>query len=133
MRHKLAALTALAALVLLLGACASAPPATGSTAPGSSAAAASAPAGTPAQQQALARYTAYAGPPIPSFTWLGRFDSWEALAKDQLVVFTSPSEAYLLKVWPPCDLRFVMSSIGLTSTSSTVYAHTDSEIGRAHV
>jgi hypothetical protein len=131
MRHKLAALPALAALILLLGGCASAPPATGSAAAGTSAAAANAPTGAPAQQQALARYTAYAGPPIPSFTWLGRFDSWEPLGKDRLVVFTTPSDAYLLKVWPPCDLRFVMNGIGLTSTSSTVYAHMDSVVVRS--
>ena len=85
-----------------------------------------APTGTPAQQQALARYQAYAGPPIPYFTWLGRFYSWEPLGKDTLVVFTVPDEAYLLKVWPPCDLRFVINAIGITSTARTVYARTDS-------
>jgi len=85
-----------------------------------------APTGTPAEQRALARYTAYAGPPISSFTWLGHFWSWEALGKDTLAVYTVPDEAYLLKVWPPCDLRFVIEAIGITSTARTVYAHADS-------
>ena len=76
--------------------------------------------------EALARYMAYAGPPIPYFTWLGHFWSFEALGKDTLVVFTVPDEAYLLKVWPPCDLRFVINAIGITSTASTIYARTDS-------
>jgi Family of unknown function (DUF6491) len=84
------------------------------------------PTGTPAEQRALARYTAYAGPPIPYFVWLGHFWSWEALGKDTLAVYTTPGEAYLLKVWPPCDLRFVIDAIGITSTARTVYAHTDS-------
>src|SRR5579862_4257427 len=54
-----------------------------------------------------ARYAEYAGPPIRQFTWLGQFYSWEALGKDKLVVFTTPSDAYLLKVWPNCDMRWV--------------------------
>jgi Family of unknown function (DUF6491) len=69
---------------------------------------------------------AYAGPPIPYFVWLGRLWSWEPLGKDQLVVFTVPDEAYLLKIWPPCDLRFMVTTIGITSTARTIYAHTDS-------
>jgi hypothetical protein len=114
-RQRLAALASAAALALLSGG------ATGSAAgnpPG-------APTGTPAQQQALARYSAYAGPPIDQFTWLGRFYGWEALGKDQLVVFTTPNDAYLLKVWATCDLRFIINLVGLSSTAGTVSAHGD--------
>jgi hypothetical protein len=78
--------------------------------------------------QWLAQYRAYAGPPVRSFTWFGRFDSWQALGKDHLVVFTTPWDAYLLTIWPPCDLRFVINSIGLTTTNSTVYSGADSVI-----
>ena len=42
------------------------------------------------------------------------------------MVYTVPDEACLPKVWPPCDLRFVINAIGSTSTARTVYAHTDS-------
>lgn len=104
-----------AAILFALAACAT-------TTPGRT----PAPTGTPAQQRALARYLTYAGPPIPYFTWLGHFWSWEPLGKDTLVVFTVPDEAYLLKVWPPCDLRFVIDGIGITSTARTIYARTDS-------
>lgn len=79
-----------------------------------------------AQEQALERYSAYAGPPVSSFWWPGHFYSWEPLGKDHLALFTTPFDAYLLKVWPPCDMRFVLNTIGLTSTSNYVYAHTDS-------
>lgn len=116
MRHTPRALAPAAALLALLGACAGNPPQPGNAA---------VPATTP-QQQALTRYRAYAGPPIDRFTWLGHFYSWEGLGKDTLVVFTVPDEAYLLKVWPPCDLRFVINAIGITSTAHTVYAHADS-------
>jgi len=76
-------------------------------------------------QQRLERYQTYAGPPIPQFTWLGRFYSWEELGRDRLVVFTTPNDAYLLKVWPQCDLRFDFNLIGISSTASTVSAHGD--------
>jgi Family of unknown function (DUF6491) len=78
------------------------------------------------QDLALQRYMAYAGPPIQSFWWPGRFYSWEPLGKDRLLVLTTASDAYLLKIWPPCDLRSVVTTIGLTTTSSYVYAHLDS-------
>ncbi len=106
MRYKGLGLAALA----LLTACASGPPQ------------------KTAQDVALERYQSYAGPPLPYFTWLGRFYSWEPLGKDHLVVFTTSFDAYLLKVWPPCDMRFVVNAIGVTSTSSTVSARLDSVI-----
>jgi hypothetical protein len=77
------------------------------------------------QDLALERYSAYSGPPIPSFWWPGHFDSWEALGKDHVAVFTTPFDAYLLKVQPPCDMRFLFNTLALTTTSSTVYAHLD--------
>ncbi len=100
---------------MLLGGCASTQPVGG----GGSAAAMT-------QESALARYSAYAGPPLRSFTWLGHFYSWEALGRDKLLVYTTPSEAYLLKVSAPCDLRFVIYRVGLTSTAGTVYTGLDS-------
>jgi Family of unknown function (DUF6491) len=118
MRHGLRpeALTAAAALALL-GGCAGGAPQKDSGAP--------APTG---QQTALERYSAYAGPPIDRFTWLGRFYSWEQLGRDRLVVFTTPTDAYLLKVWSSCELRFVISTIAVSSTGGTVTAHLDSVV-----
>lgn len=75
-----------------------------------------------------ARYASYAGEPLDRITWLGRFDSWEFLGNNQLLVFTTPNTAYLLAVTPPCtDLPFVQN-IGLTSTASTVTARLDAVI-----
>ncbi len=72
------------------------------------------------------RYGAYAGEPIDSFTWLGRYDGWESIGRYELVVFTGVSDAYLLKVGPPCENLQFAQRIGLTSTGSAVHARFDS-------
>lgn len=78
------------------------------------------------QAQERERYAAYAGEPLDKMVWLGRFDSWESIGANQLVVFTTPSDAFLLTVTPPCnDLPFV-NSIALSSTGGAVYARLDS-------
>ena len=67
-----------------------------------------------------ARYLQYAGAPIDEFTYLGRYDSWTALSKDEIVVWTTINDAYLITVAQPCtDIMFVQH-IGLTSTLHTV-------------
>ena len=118
-RHGLeaGALAGAAAALALLGGCTGGAPQKGSGAP---------PAAT--QQTALERYSAYAGPPIDRITWLGRFYSWEQLGRDRLLVFTTPTDAYLLKVWPSCDLRWVISTIAVSSTGPTVTARLDAVI-----
>jgi Family of unknown function (DUF6491) len=86
-------------------------------------------AGIPVRQdpeEVRNRYEAYAGAAVDHFTWLGRYDGWEALSADELVLFTSVNNAYLLKVSPPCnDLRGAVR-VGLTSTGGSVYARLDS-------
>ena len=79
---------------------------------------------TEAQQRE--RYAAYAQAPVDSFTWLGRFYSWETLGDNQLVVFTTPSDAYLLSVQPPCNQLPFAQIVGVTSTAGTVHARLDS-------
>jgi len=123
LRHRLNSFGT-AAIVSLLAACASSRPAT--EAAGTSAGAANSAPPATTQQRALARYQAYAGRPVNSFTWLGRFDSWEPLGNDHLLVYTRPNEAYLLKVRGPCHLQFATGPIGITSANSTVYVGLDS-------
>jgi hypothetical protein len=71
------------------------------------------------------RYEAYAGPPIDRFTWLGRYDSWQPIGTNELVVWTTPFQAYLIKVAPPCENLEFANRIGLTSTANTVSARFD--------
>jgi hypothetical protein len=91
-------------------------------------------AGIPVRQdpeEVRNRYESYAGATIDHFTWLGRYDGWEALGPDELVVFTSVNNAFLLKVSPPCnDLRGALH-VGLTSTGGSVYARLDSVTTRS--
>jgi uncharacterized protein DUF6491 len=77
------------------------------------------------QDEQRARYEAYAGPPIEQFTYLGRYDSWQSIGTNQLVVWTTPFQAYLIKVAPPCENLQFANRIGLTSTASTVSARFD--------
>ncbi|HUL18763.1 MAG TPA: DUF6491 family protein [Steroidobacteraceae bacterium] len=72
------------------------------------------------------RYTAYAQAPVNSFTWLGHFYSWQTLGDNQLVVFTTPSDAYLLTVQTPCNQLPFAQTVGLSSTAGTVHARLDS-------
>jgi|HubBroStandDraft_6_1064221.scaffolds.fasta_scaffold07187_4 hypothetical protein len=78
---------------------------------------------------AKARYMPYVGAPLDSFTWMMRFDGWEALSDSELIIFLNPDNAYYLKVWAPCGtqgLRFAQV-VGLTSSvGGTVYARLDS-------
>jgi hypothetical protein len=72
-----------------------------------------------------ARYHSYAGAPVDHFTWLGHYEGWQSLGKDELVVWTTPWDAYLIHVAPPCvDLPYA-NGIGVTSTARTVSAHFD--------
>ena len=77
------------------------------------------------QDEQRARYEAYAGPPIDQFTYLGRYDSWQPIGTNQVVVWTTPFQAYLIKVAPPCDNLQFVNRIGLTSTGNTVSARFD--------
>lgn len=72
-----------------------------------------------------ARYESYAGPPIQQFTWLGRYDSWQPIGTNELVVWTTLNQAYLIKVAPPCENLDFANRIALTSTANTVSARFD--------
>jgi len=64
-------------------------------------------------------YTEYAGEPVKSF-YLGNYDGWSAVSKDQLVVWSGVNKAYLLTVTGYCpDLQFA-NTIAVTSTGNTV-------------
>ena len=64
-------------------------------------------------------YTEYAGEPVKSF-YLGNFDGWNAVSRDQLVVWSGFNKAYLLKLTGYCpDLQFA-HAIAITSTANTV-------------
>ena len=56
----------------------------------------------------------------------GRFDNWRAVDRDTVIVWTTPSRAYLLELTRGSpDIRFA-EIIGVTSTTGTTYAKLDS-------
>jgi hypothetical protein len=65
-------------------------------------------------------YHQYAGPPVDGFTYLGRYDSWTSLGNNQLVVWTTINDAYLITVRQPCINLPFAQHIGLTQTTHTV-------------
>ena len=84
--------------------------------------------GIPLKQREAAersRFEAYAGKPVDHFTWLTRYEGWEPISPDQLVVWTDINQAYLITVAHPCTNLMFARRIGLTSTADTVYAHFD--------
>jgi hypothetical protein len=64
-------------------------------------------------------YHEYTGEPIKSF-YMGNFDGWAPVSKDEVVVWSGMNKAYLLKVSGYCpDLQYA-HAIAVTSTASTV-------------
>ncbi len=64
-------------------------------------------------------YTDYAGEPVKSF-YMSHFDGWNAISKDQVVVYSGMNKAYLLTLTGYCpDLQFA-NTIAVTSTANTV-------------
>ena len=66
-----------------------------------------------------ARYEPYLEEPVDSFTTF-RYDSWEPINRNQLVLWTTMNDAYLLTLMAPCqDLPFA-ETVGVTTTASSV-------------
>jgi hypothetical protein len=73
-------------------------------------------------EQAGMQYRDYAGEPIDRFTAFN-FDSWTAVSRNQLVVWTGINDAYLLTIWDSCDnLQFAdRIAVGRTGSSVTKF------------
>jgi hypothetical protein len=85
-------------------------------------------------QQRQQAYNAAAGAPVQSFRLIfNSIYSWEPLSDTQLVVYTQPTRAYLLDVWPCSNLTFT-NGIGLTSFANQVQVGFDKVFsGRGYV
>src|SRR5579872_1190076 len=81
-------------------------------------------------QKNLEEFQRYAGPPIEQFTWLGRYYSWQYVGQYKVVIWTTPNDAYLITVLPPCEDLPWARSVGMTSTQKTVSVRFDSLLVR---
>ena len=69
-----------------------------------------------AEQYAL--YAGNAGQPVDGFHYTGRYNGWTPLNDDAFVLWTRPSQAYLIDLYPNCgDLQFA-SRITFEDTTS---------------
>ena len=65
-------------------------------------------------------YLKYAGPPVESFTYLGHYNGFRTLGGQDVVIWTTINDAYLIKVLEPCmNLQFA-NRVELTSAAHTV-------------
>ncbi|MGN6704704.1 MAG: DUF6491 family protein [Rhodanobacter sp.] len=76
------------------------------------------------EQQRQAAYASAAGAPVRSFHFFTLW-SWEPLGDHQVVVYTRPSQAWLLDLDGPCQNLPFTQAIGLTSSSGTVFSRFD--------
>jgi len=76
-------------------------------------------------QEQLDRYLRYAKAPVDHVTFLGNYDSWQAVGQYQVVLWTNINDAYLITVSPPCENLQFAQRIGLTRTTDTIYARLD--------
>ena len=76
------------------------------------------------EQQRQAAYASAAGTPVRSFHFFSLW-SWEPLGDSQVVVYTRPSQAWLLDLDGSCRNLPYTQAIGLTSSSGNVYSRFD--------
>ena len=96
----------LLALILALGACASTPKQT--------------------DAEKLALYRAHAGEPVRDFQYFGSITGWNPIGDSSLVVWTKPSEAYLLELFGPCTDLGYAPAISLSNSMGRVSSRFDS-------
>jgi len=64
-------------------------------------------------------YLAYAGAPIDSFH-INRLDNWQVVGPNQLVLWSTPWQAYLVTVWSSCSQLPFANRLAVTSTVGSV-------------
>lgn len=78
----------------------------------------------------LALYREHAGEPVKRFHYFGNINGWTPLGNKALVVWTRPSEAYLLDLSGPCQDLDYAPAITITNRMGDVSARFDDVIVR---
>lgn len=75
-------------------------------------------------------YVDYAGEPVEQIVSMRGVDSWTPVSRNQLVIWTGISEAWLLTVWDNCpDLQFAQA-ISVTQTGRSISRFEKVQVGR---
>jgi hypothetical protein len=89
-------------------------------------------AGVPRREGALLdEYLPFAGPPVSEFHFFRPIDGWAVVGRYQLVLWTTPWEAYLITVNSPCEQLWWTTRLEITSTANTV-SHFESVLLKDH-
>lgn len=85
-------------------------------------------ASTPRQTDAekLALYRSHAGAPVMDFQYFGSINGWGPIGDSALVVWTRPSQAYLLELFGPCTDLDYAPAISLSNSMGRVSSRFDS-------
>jgi hypothetical protein len=74
-------------------------------------------------------YESYAGAPVEEFTWLLHYYSFYYLGRVEnqyeVAIWTTPFDAYILKVSRPCETLPFVGTVKLSATSKTVTRRVD--------
>ena len=73
-------------------------------------------------------YLDHAGEPVNKFNYHGTLHSWEPVGDDALIVWTRPSEAYLLRLASACPRLDVGRAISLSDQTGSVFAGLDNVV-----
>ena len=73
-------------------------------------------------------YLDHAGEPVNKFSYFGTLHSWEPIGDDALVVWTRPSDGYLLRLTNDCPRLDVARSISLSDQTGAVFAGLDNVV-----
>ncbi len=85
-------------------------------------------ASTPRQTDAekLALYRAHSGEPVNDFQYFGSINGWSPIGDSALMVWTKPSQAYLLELFGPCTDLGSAPAISLSNSMGRVSSRFDS-------
>lgn len=73
----------------------------------------------------LTLYRTHAGEPVDSIQYFGNYNGWTPLGGDTMALWTRPSQAWLVEVYPPCsDLDFA-HTIGIRNQGGRLHARFD--------
>jgi uncharacterized protein DUF6491 len=79
--------------------------------------------------QVMDRYEPYLGEPIRSFTAFHP-QNWQPVNRNQLIVWTSMNDAYLLTIWDNCPELMYKNAVRVSSTGSQISTFDHVIVGR---